>query len=409
MSGESRTEVWTGQRGHLLVGQSGGPTAVINASLAGIVHEAMAHDEIDGIYGVRFGVRGLLDGDIIDLRQQATSVWDIVARTPSAALGSCRYRLSDDDAQRVIQMLRQFGIRYFLYIGGNDSADTALRLTRAAAEAHYDLQVICVPKTIDNDLPETDHCPGFGSAARFVALATRDSALCTRAMPDHFPVKVIEVMGRDAGWLAAAATLGRSQWTDPPHLIYLPEFPLHEAQFLADVTRVHAERGYVIAVVAETVRDESGRSLGSLQSQGSDAFGHPLVGGAAQYLLRRVRELTGLRARYDKPGDLQRMSSAAVSETDFSEAEQTGRAAVLAALTGRTGTMVGLARAGGQVYDCTTTLVPLERVANRIRPIPSEFLTADGRDVTDAFRQYATPLLGSPLPVQGELDFSRRV
>ncbi|HLZ21388.1 MAG TPA: 6-phosphofructokinase [Ktedonobacterales bacterium] len=385
-------------RGHLLIGQSGGATAVINASLVGAALAAMEAETIDGIYGARYGIRGVLDGDLLDLRRLPAEMWDILRGTPSAALGSCRYKLREDDPARAVAALRERGIRYFLYIGGNDSADTALRLAEAARALDYDLRVVCVPKTIDNDLPETDHCPGYGSAARFLALATRDSALCTLAMPDHYPVKIIEVMGRDAGWLAAASALCKEREEDPPHLIYFPERPLSDERFLADVSSVHAACGYAVVVVAETVRDEGGQALGASGSQGTDAFGHPLLGGAAQYLTSLVRDQLGLRARFDKPGDLQRMSSACVSSTDRAEAELVGRAAVAAALHGESGKMVTLVRRPGSIYSCETGLVDLTKIANAHRPFPSAFVSASGTDVTPAYHDYALPLVGDPLP-----------
>jgi ATP-dependent phosphofructokinase / diphosphate-dependent phosphofructokinase len=263
--------------------------------------------------------------------------------------------------------------------------------------------VICVPKTIDNDLPETDHCPGYGSAGRFLALAVRDSALNTIAMPTHFPVKLVEVMGRDAGWLAATTALGQERADDPPHLIYFPERPLDPLRFLADVRETYARHGFVVAVVAETVRDQSGTPLGALGQQGTDAFGHPLLGGAAQYLVSLVSSELGLRARFDKPGDLQRMSAACISPTDLHEAELVGRAAVRALVSGETDQMVSLVREPGPVYGCTTGLVPLERVANILRPFPAEFFAPGGTGVTPAFRDYAAPLIGA-LPSYGRLD-----
>lgn len=398
-------------RGHLVIGQSGGATAVINASLVGAVRaaltEADAIEAIDGIYGARFGIEGVLTRDLLDLRQEPESTWETLLHTPSAALGSCRYHLGAGDVERALANLRALGVRYFLYIGGNDSADTAHKLAGAAAAAGDDLRVICVPKTIDNDLPDTDHCPGYGSAARFLALATRDSALCTEAIPTHYPVKIIEVMGRDAGWLAAAAALAKQREEDPPHLIYCPEHPLSADRFLADVRAAHAAYGYVVAVVAETVRDEHGEALGTTGHQGHDAFGHRLLGGAAQYLVDLVRQETGLRARFDKPGDLQRMSSAHVSSTDRAEAELVGRAALRAALDGVTDRMVTLVRRPDAPYGCDTGLTELNRVANVHRPLPAEFLTPDGRSITDAFRAYALPLLGEPLPEHVRLGRAR--
>lgn len=390
-------------RGNLLIGQSGGATAVINASLAGAVRAALADDAIDGVYGAICGVEGLLRGDVIDLRAQPGGTWDAVLATPSAALGSCRYRLRDDDPARALDVLRGLGVRYFLYIGGNDSADTAHRIALAAQDVAYDLRVICVPKTIDNDLPDTDHCPGYGSAARFLAMATMDSALCTEAMPEHYTVKLIEVMGRDAGWLVAASALGKQREEDPPHLIYLPERPLDEAAFLDDVRAARDRYGYVVAAVAETVRNAKGRPLGEGAQQGMDDFGHPLLGGAASYLTGLVRRELGLRARYDKPGDLQRMSSAHVSSVDRHEAYRAGEAAVREALGGATDKMVTLVRKQGPAYHCETALTELERVANIHRPFPDDFLSSDGRGVTPSFRDYALPLLGEPLPQRQRL------
>jgi ATP-dependent phosphofructokinase / diphosphate-dependent phosphofructokinase len=398
MGAAGTTSHRSGRRGHLLIGQSGGATAVINASLVGIVREALASGGVDGIYGARFGIEGVLTHDLIDLRREPGEVWDALLHTPSAALGSCRYRLREGDAERAVESLRDQGVRYFMYIGGNDSADTAHQMALAARALDYDLRIVCVPKTIDNDLPETDHCPGYGSAARFVALATMDSALCTAAMPNHYAVKIVEVMGRDAGWLAAATALGKDRDDDPPHLIYFPERPLDPVRFLDDVREIHARYGYVVAVVAETVRAVSGQPLGALGHQGTDAFGHPLLSGAAQYLVSLVKGELGLRARFDKPGDLQRMSSAHVSATDRAEAELVGRAAVRAALEGATNTMVALVREPGPVYACSTDLADLERVANTLRPLPPEFISPDGKGVTQAFRDYALPLVGEPLP-----------
>jgi 6-phosphofructokinase len=389
---------------NLVIGQSGGPTAVINASLVGAAREAMATGEIGGIFGARYGIEGVLNGDLIDLRAQPEDLSETLARTPSAALGSCRYRLRAGDAERALGVLRRYDVRYFLYIGGNDSADTALQLASAAEAASYDLRVLCIPKTIDNDLPDTDHCPGYGSAARFLALATMDSALCTASMPEHYPVKIIEVMGRDAGWLAAATALGKRTEDEPPHLIYFPERPFEEGAFLRDVEAVRARVGYVVAVVAETVRLADGRQLGEHAAQGVDAFGHPLLSGAASYLVGLVRRELGLRARYDKPGDLQRMSSASVSSVDRAEAELVGRAAVREAVRGTTGKMVTLVRRAGGEYGCDTGLTELARVANVHRPMPLEFFAEDGKGVSEAFRAYAGPLIGEPLPRHARLS-----
>ena len=382
----------------LVIGQSGGATAVINASLVGAIRGALAQPgKVDGIFGARYGIRGVLEKQVLDLGQLDGASLAALLRTPSAALGSCRYRLQEGEAEQAVANLASLGAGYFLYIGGNDSADTAHQMALAAAAAGIDLRIICVPKTIDNDLPETDHCPGYGSAARFLALAVQDSALCTEAIPTHYPVKIIEVMGRDAGWLAAAAALGKETDEDPPHLIYLPEYPLDPDAFLSDVESVYRSLGQVVVVVAETVRDVAGAPLGALQQQGEDAFGHRLLGGAAPYLVSLVRSRLGLRARYDKPGDLQRMSSACVSRTDREEAEMVGRVAVDAALAGETDKMITLGRdRDGQ--GATTGLAALALIANQHRPLPPSFVSSGGRGITQAFRDYALPLLGDPLP-----------
>jgi ATP-dependent phosphofructokinase / diphosphate-dependent phosphofructokinase len=358
---------------------------------------------VDGIYGARHGIEGVLRRNLMDLRAETPATWDALLTTPSAALGSCRYKLRPEDPERALAVLRALEVRHLLYIGGNDSADTTHRIALAAQSAGYDLNVICVPKTIDNDLPLTDHCPGYGSAARFIAQAVMDSALCTAAIPDHYPVKIIEVMGRDAGWLAAAAALGKSRPEDAPHLIYVPERAFARERFLADVRAIHRAVGYVVVVVAETVRDEDGAALGAIGHQGADAFGHRLLSGAAQALVALVREELGLRARFDKPGDLQRMSAAHVSTSDRAEAYAVGAAAVRAALAGASDQMVTLERGPGPGYACATGLAPLERIANHVRLLPATYLDDAGTGVTSAFHAYATPLLGDPLPHYGRL------
>ncbi len=384
-------------RGNLLIGQSGGATAVINASLAGAVQEALYQEQIGDIYGALHGIEGVLKRQLVDLRRESANTWTRLLMTPSAALGSCRYKLQPDDPARALETLRDLDVRYFLYIGGNDSADTAHRLALAAREADYDLRVICIPKTIDNDLPITDHCPGYGSAARFIALATMDSAMCTEAIPHHYPVKIIEVMGRDAGWLAAASALGKERPEDAPHLIYFPERRFNREQFLADVREVYRAVGYVVVVVAETIRDEQGQPLGAAGAQGADAFAHPLLSGTAQQLVELVKTELGLRARFDKPGDLQRMSSVAVSTTDRDEAYLAGQMAVRYALSGASNQMVTLVRQPGPDYACETGLADLQAIANEQRLLPDDYINEAGTGVTQDFYDYALPLIGEPL------------
>ncbi len=391
-------------KNNLIIGQSGGATAVINASLVGAVEAALAEERIDGIYGMLYGVEGLLKEDIIDLRRQASSIWTRLLYTPSAALGTCRYKLTDEDPERVIAIFRKYDIHLLLYIGGNDSADTAHRLALAAQHMNYELRAISVPKTIDNDLPFTDHCPGYGSAARFTALATLDSAMNTSAIPWHYPVKVIETMGRDAGWLTASSALAKRDENDPPHILLVPEQRFNADRFLKLVDEVYSRVGYVVVVAAETLRDEQGKSLGETGQVGTDAFQHPLLSGTAQYLVELVKNQLKLRARFDKPGDLQRMASFAVSIADRDEAYLVGKKGTEALLNGESDKMITIVRHDEPAYHCTTGLVELAQVANIHRLLPDEYLDESKIMVTQDFYDYALPLIGDPITDHAKLE-----
>ncbi len=393
--------------GNLIIGQSGGATAVINASFVGAVETAMKDTRITGIYGMLHGIEGLLKEDIIDLRQEPAGLWPKLLVTPSAALGSCRYKLLEDDLERAVAILRRYDIHYMLYIGGNDSADTAHHLAQAAQHLGYDLQTISVPKTIDNDLPFTDHCPGYGSAARFIALATIDSTMNTISIPWHYPVKVIETMGRDAGWLAASSALGKRNEIDPPHIILMPEHAFNAGRFLEQVQAVYQRLGYVIVVAAEAIRDEQGQALGVTGQVGTDAFQHPLLSGAAQYLVELVKQHLRLRARFDKPGDLQRMASNCISLTDRDEAYLVGKIGVRALLEGESDKMVTLIRHTEPAYSCSSGLVELVKVANAQKLVPAAYLDESKTMVTQAFYDYALPLIGGPLPQHEKLEMTR--
>jgi len=391
-------------QGNLIIGQSGGATAVINASLVGAVEAGLAEERIDGIYGMLHGIEGLLNEDIIDLRRQPSSVWSRLLYTPSAALGTCRYKLKDEDPERVIAIFRKYDIHSLLYIGGNDSADTAHRLALAAQHMNYDLRAICIPKTIDNDLPFTDHCPGYGSAARFMALATLDSTMNTRAIPWYYPVKVIETMGRDAGWLTASSALSKRDENDPPHILLIPEQRFNAERFLRQVEEVYRRVGYVVVVTAESLRDEQGQALGAIGQVGTDAFQHPMLSGAAQQLVDLVLRETKLRARFDKPGDLQRMASFSVSITDRDEAYLVGKMGTKALLDNESDKMIILVRHNQPGYHCTTGLVELSQVANVQRLLPDELLDESKTMVTQAFYSYALPLIGDPIVDHARLE-----
>lgn len=394
--------------GNLLVGQSGGATAVINASLVGVIEAARAEQGVGTIVGMRHGIEGLLGEDLLDLSRQPAHLLALLRRTPSAALGTGRHRLRDAELDRALELLRRHNIRYFVYIGGNDSADTAHRLHEHARARGYDLRVMAVPKTIDNDLPYTDHCPGYGSIARFLALTVRDAGRDIEASPQLYPVKIIEVMGRNAGWVAASCALARDDACDAPQLIFLPERPPADMDgLLAEIAAVVARQGFCVAVVPETLRDVAGQPLGGGERGFTDAFGHQYHPGVAPLLTERIKTALGLRARYDKPGTMARMAMLAISETDLTEAEAVGREAVHRALAGESDRMITIERLSDAPYAVTYGTVPLDRIANTERILPPEFIGADGRSITAAFRRYASPLLGAPLPSYARLATMR--
>jgi len=378
-----------------VLAHGGGPTHVINATLAGVIEECRRHPEIGALYGARHGIVGVLKQEFLDLSRQDPAVVSRVACAPGSALGSCRHKVTPPEVERILAVFRAYNVRYFFYNGGNDSMDTALRVRQLAREAGYELSVIGIPKTIDNDLAETDHCPGYGSAARFVACAVRDIGEDNRALPS--PVTVVEVMGRNAGWLVAAASLARREPGDAPHLIYLPERPLAAGQLLADVQRVHQRLGRAVVAVCEGQRDEKGELFGA-DRVSADGFQHRLAGNLGHRLAQLITERLKIRARSEKPGLLGRSSAAFVSVTDRREAHLCGRAAVRAALQGATGKMITLVRQAGLLYHSTIGLADLDKVANIERLFPTEWIHPDGNDVRPAFLDYAAPLAGKIEP-----------
>lgn len=391
-------------KGNLIVGQSGGCTAAINSSLVGVIEEAMRHPEIENIYGALFGIEGLLAEKLIDLRRESQKTLHRLGSTPAASLGACRYKLTTADYEHTIDIFKAHNIRYFFYIGGNDSADTSHRIAKLAREVGYDLRVIGVPKTIDNDLPITDHCPGYGSAARFIAIATMDAGLDTECMRNVDPIKIIETMGRNAGWLAAASALGKQGEEEAPHLIYVPEHGLKIDRFLQDVEAVYRRLGYAVIVVAETIRDEKGLPMGQIEAEMfTDSFGHKRLTGASQFLCDLIGRELKLKARWDKPGTIQRVSSMALSRVDLAEARLVGATAVRSAVDGESDQMVVLVRNDGRRYSVSTALTPLQTIANREKLLPQEYIAPEGNFVTSAFIRYARPLIGGPLPRHARL------
>lgn len=381
--------------GNVLVGQSGGPTAVINASLAGVINEALNHVDIEEIYGCLNGVLGILHEDLIDLAAESQQTIRGLKFTPGAALGTCRYKLKKQaDFDRVLEVFKAHNIRYFFYAGGNDSQDTADKISKLAQAQGYALRVIGIPKTIDNDLVSTDHTPGYGSVIKYISTTIREIACDNAAMGQHDLVQIVEVMGRNAGWIAAGAALAkrREQPHDAPHLIYLPEVAFSPEKFVADVQRVLKREKYCLVVVGEGLVDADGNYVSAADK--TDAFGHAQLGGAAEYLQSLVEQnLPGIKARTVKLGMAQRAAAHIGSKTDAEEAYLAGQMAVKAAIRGETDKMVTLLRGDNEHYTVETGLAPLSEIANGVKKLPREWISEDGVSMNHQFLRYATPLI----------------
>ena len=376
-------------KGNMLIAHGGGPTPVINSSLLGAVREAKKHPEIETVYGARFGAEGILAGDLIDLGAVPDEQLDLLARTPASAIGSCRRKLTDADYPAVLECFKKFNIRYFFYNGGNDSMDTCNKVYQLAVKSGYELRVIGIPKTIDNDLAVTDHCPGFGSAAKYAAASALEIAQDAAALPIH--VVVMEMMGRIAGWITAASALFTGLMPCE-HLVYLPETDFDKDEFLAAVKEKWAKGRGLLVTVSEGIHYAGGAPVAD--SGIVDGFGHKVPGGAAQTLSDMIMNETGIKSRSEKPGLLGRTSVALMSEIDRDEAELAGATAVRSAVEGQTGYMVGFKTEREGVYRSETILVPLEQVANAEKKFPLEWVGADGASIRPEFRDYCLPLLG---------------
>jgi len=394
-------------KGNCLIAQSGGPTAVINASVAGVVEEAKKHPAITGIYAALNGIRGVLLEEIFDLGKEPKSNITGLHRTPAAALGSCRYKIKDlktsrADYERILEVFKAHNIHYFFYAGGNDSMDTADKTATLAADTGYELVAIGIPKTIDNDLAYTDHCPGYGSVAKYVATVAMEAGRDTEALYTTDTCTVLEVMGRNAGWIAAATGLASRCEEDAPHLIYLPEAVFSIEKFVADVKAVQAKLGRAFIVVGEGLKDKDGNYVTTQTGEFSkDSFGHVQLGGVAEMLKNIVEQQAGFKCRYIKLGTCQRNAMHFASATDASEAAMCGRAAVRAAMDGVAGKMITLLRQKGtKGYKCTTGLADLAEVANGEKKVPAEYINKDGNFITEAFRQYAGPLIRGQVEIE---------
>lgn len=381
---------------NMIIGQSGGPTAVINASLAGAIEYAFNRTDIETVYGMVHGVQGLLEDNIINLTEHfgnRPSRLNRLRMTPAMFLGSCRFKLSNDEQQyeKIINALKKYNIGYFFYIGGNDSMDTVEKLSRYIAENNIDIKVMGIPKTIDNDLMGIDHSPGFASAAKYVALAVRNVTYDT-AIYSIKSVHIIEAMGRDAGWLAASSVLARDSKNVAPHLIYVPEVAFSVDKFVSDVKAKLEEYNSVIVVVSEGIRDENGEYI-SARSDKLDKFGHAMLSGTGAYLKEVVEEQIGCKVRSLELSVLQRSAGHTASLTDITEAENLGMVAVKAAVAGKSGEFSTLRRISNNPYSVEYYTERVGVVANAEKTIPRNWLNAEGNDVTPEMVEYLKPLV----------------
>lgn len=393
-------------KGNVLVGQSGGPTTVINASLAGVLSAAFNSEKIGQVYGMINGIQGLMDDQLIDLTKEFKGnekKLEQLRITPSMYLGSCRYKLKDpnedsSDMERVFELLEKYNINYFLYIGGNDSMDTVNKVSRYAKEKGIDIQVIGIPKTIDNDLMEIDHTPGFGSAAKYIATSILEMSHDTYIYYMQ-SVMIVEIMGRNAGWLTAASVLARNSYNEAPHLIYLPESNFSCKQFIEDIKEELKHRKQVIVAVSEGIHDENGEYI-SAKSTKTDQFGHVMLSGNGKYLESLVQQEIGCKVRSVELNVLQRCAAHISSATDVSEAFHLGEKAVDAVLNGRTEEMTSLRRISNTPYRVEYTTVPVSQVANKEKKIPTEWINEAGNDVKPELIEYLKPLIEGELKVE---------
>ncbi|HSU68817.1 MAG TPA: 6-phosphofructokinase [Tepidisphaeraceae bacterium] len=397
-------------KGNAVIGQSGGPTSVINQSLVGVALEMKKAGLVDQLLGARHGVRGIVNDDFINLLSAPDDLLERVAQTPAAALGSTRDKPDQAYCEKIFKSFAKHDVRYFFYIGGNDSADTARIVGELAAKEGHELKVFHIPKTIDNDLRVHDHTPGYGSAAKFVAAAIMGDNYDNRSLPG---IKVDVIMGRHAGFLTAASVLARQNDEDGPHLIYVPEAPLTEEKFLADVDRVYSKKGRCLIAVSEGIGRPDGKTWAEAMSSNleKDAHGNIQLSGTgalgdfmASMITKNLQAPGGkkLRVRADTFGYLQRSFPGFVSETDAREARLVGQMAVRYASQGEKGGSVAMKRVPGGEYKIETFVTPLSTVARETKHLDPSYIS-DGNNITEAFKQYVRPLVGK-LPVVGTLD-----
>ena len=396
-------------KGACIFGQSGGPTAVINASAYGVLKTALESDAITNVYGAAHGIRGVLDDRLYDIRQEDPDELRLLLHTPSSELGSCRYKMADPevddtDYRRILEIFRKYDVRYFFYNGGNDSMDTCNKISRYMQAHDWECRVMGVPKTIDNDLFGTDHCPGYASAAKYIATSCMEVSKDCRVY-DNGTITVIEIMGRHAGWLAGSAALA-TYCGAGPDLVYLPEVDFDMEQFFADVHRVYEQKNSVLIAVSEGIHYADGSFVSEAKASTTDGFGHAQLGGLAARLAQALKEREHAKVRGIELSLLQRAGAHLASQTDIDEAFAVGKTAVEAAIAGETGKMVAFVRemVDGK-YTCRMELIPLADVANYEKKVPVEWIVPEGNNVTQDFIDYALPLIqGVPeIPLENGL------
>ena len=382
---------------NLLIAQSGGPTTVINASLAGALSAALKSNEIDKIYGSLYGLEGVLKDRVIDAGAYFKSDDDIqrLIKTPSMALGSCRYKLSktpDEKYEKILETVKKLDIAYFMYIGGNDSMDTVDKLSKYFEDKGLNIKCIGIPKTIDNDLAITDHTPGFGSAAKYIA-TTISEIDCDVSVYDTTSVTIIEIMGRNAGWLTAASVLAKRGKCDAPHLIYLPEVAFNYDQFISDVEELSKRYKTIVIACSEGIKFESGDYVSAAQNSSFDAFGHAVLSGTGKFLESIVKEKFGFKTRAIELSILQRSAAHIQSDVDVEEAFTCGEKAVEFALSGLSKKMVCMKRISNNPYKIEYYPEDVSKIANAEKKIPREWINKEGNFVTEELKQYVGPLI----------------
>jgi 6-phosphofructokinase 1 len=372
---------------------------VINASLYGIIKETRKHKDIETLYGAVNGIEGILNENFVDLTMQPIENYMALKRRPGAFLGGCRYMIkssdiNDEDIKRVFDIFKKNNIRYFFYNGGNDSMDTADKIDKVAKALGYEIKVIGVPKTIDNDLAGTDHCPGYGSCAKYLITSVVEAGIHTESMYTSEPVTIMVTVGRNAGWLPAATSLAKREPEEAPHLICFPEIPFDEDKFIKDVERIYNTIGGVFIVTGEGLVNKEGNFINaSYDAMALDAFGHPQLGGVADTLKQIIESRLKLKTRWIKPDICQQAAMHMASSLDIKEAEMCGAAAVKFAVKGKSGFMVTIDRIPGEKYKSKGGLTPLSSVANVDRFVPREFINEEGNFVTPEFIEYMKPLI----------------